>query len=246
MRFIRLYLPQPYHLRSELLLENEAFHHAIHVLRGKVGDSYFLFDGKDTVASTTLLSIARHSAILLIKSVQKQQLESPLNTILIQCVSKGERMDYTLQKSTELGITAIQPVLSERCNVQLDEKRWLKRQKHWQSIIISACEQCGRNTLPRLLPLVNLPQALATLKDQYALFLLHQQQSQNLRQWQKQHEHFSSLGFIAGPEGGFSESEVEMVKQFHIPLLSLGPRILRSETAGITALTVAQATWGDL
>ncbi len=246
MRTIRLYLPQTFLEETNLSLANEAFHHAIHVLRGKVGDHYILFDGQGNEAQAELKSISRREATLFVSSVRQWQIESPLNTLLIQCISKGERMDYTVQKATELGISTIQPVSSERCNVQLDKKRQQKKQQHWQAIIINACEQCGRNNLPELLPLITLEQALVKWQKQVQLLFLHPEKSQHFDQLKLKQNPPTHIGFIAGPEGGFSEKEVTLAQQLNITALSLGPRILRSETAGITALAIAQSCWGDL
>ncbi len=246
MRSIRLYLPHPFREQATLSLENEAFHHAIHVLRGKVGDHYILFDGQGIEAQAELKSIARRQATLQVNSVKKHAIESPLKTLLIQCISKGERMDYTVQKATELGVSILQPVTSERCNVQLDEKRTKNRQNHWQAISISACEQCGRNNLPELLPLITIKQALEKWRKKVNLFFLHPEHSKRFADIDKNHAPLDNIGFIAGPEGGFSDTEIKLAQQLNIPALTLGPRILRSETAGITALAIAQSRWGDL
>ncbi len=243
MRTIRLYHPQSVQSNSEVLLEDTAFHHAVHVLRCKRGDQLELFDGNGQQAQAVLASVERRKALVQIQSVTNQDRESPLHTLLIQAISKGERMDYCLQKATELGVSEVQPVFSERSNVHLDSKRWEKRHDHWNKVIIGACEQSGRNHLPQLHVPVALEQAIESAHHYQGIFLLHPENSIPFSQAKPQNGH---IGFIVGSEGGFSEQEVKRVKDAGIQSLHLGKRILRSETTGVVAIAIAQSRWGDL
>jgi len=242
MKRIRLYYPAEYQLDASIELTGDAFHHGVKVMRCRVGDRLELFNGAGFVAFAELIDIQKRSAMVVIRELSEVSRESPLNTILVQAVSKGERMDWVLQKSVEIGVTTIQPVISERCNVHLDPERWQKRMLHWQRVIVSACEQCGRNHLPSLKPVINLPTWVQENSlDQ--IFILHPKigaRMQTLKVKQSK-----QLGFIIGPEGGFSDEEVELCISSGVKGINLGPRVLRTETAGIAVLAIAQSLWGD-
>lgn len=245
MKTIRLYYPEFYQANSSVKLTDDAFHHAFKVLRCRKGDLLELFDGKGTQAETEVLLVERRSATILIRQVEKIDRESPLQTILVQGVSKGERMDFVLQKATELGVTVIQPLLTERCNVQLDAARWQKRQLHWQRIIISACEQSGRNQLPHLLPVLNFDDFLKKNASSgfSQTYLLHPQQQKHLCDLVVDKK--QPISFMVGSEGGFSDDEINTAKKTGITTVGLGPRVLRTETAGLSVLAIAQTLWGD-
>jgi len=242
MRTIRFYHPTTLVQETEMQLEGDAFHHAINVLRCKKGYQLELFDGKGQQSQAEILSVERRSAQILIQKCEQIDRESSLKTGLIQGISKGERMDYVLQKATELGVSQIQPVITERCNVQLDDARWEKRHEHWRKITISACEQSGRNVLPELFPPISLEQALQQKQNVTATFLLHPEGGVPFDQAKPQNKF---IEFIVGSEGGFSEDEVNNIKALGIQSLIMGPRILRSETCPVAALAIAQFCWGD-
>ncbi len=243
MRIIRFYYPHQLLARSEIVLEGEAFHHAVHVLRCKKGSILELFDGQGVKSQGKIIELNRRSATIFLLDSELVSKESALNTILIQAISKGERMDYCLQKATELGVSVIHPVISDRCNVQLDEQRWKKRFLHWQKIIISACEQCGRNRLPSMTEPSLLQPSLESFSSTENIFLLHPKNSLSFSQVKPKHQ---TLGFIVGPEGGFSDQEVDNIRKMGVKSVSLGPRILRSETSPVVALSIAQSRWGDI
>ena len=246
MKTIRLYYPKSYQENASLELSDDAFHHAIKVLRCRKGDKVQLFDGTGTKADAEILSVERRTATLLIKQVKAVNRESPLKTTLVQTVSKGERMDFVLQKASELGVHRIQPLITERCNVKLDSSRWEKRQQHWQRVIISACEQSGRNQLPQLLPVIRfndlLENSASTKKSQW--YILQPERSQTLAQLNIDNN--QAVTFIIGSEGGFSDDEIKRCLQAGITAVTLGPRILRTETSALTVLAIAQALWGDV
>lgn len=245
MKTIRLYYPEAYQTNTSIELSGDAFHHAFKVLRCRKSDRLELFDGKGTQADAEVITVERRSASIMIRQVVKVNRESPLQTMLMQAVSKGERMDFVLQKATELGVTVIQPLLTERCNVHLDAERWHKRQLHWQRIIISACEQSGRNQLPQLLPILSFGDFLKKKSSSRfsQTYILHPKQQKNLRDLVVDKK--QSISFMVGSEGGFSDDEINAAKKMGILTVGLGPRILRTETAGLSILAIAQILWGD-
>jgi len=242
MRVIRFFYPNSLQEQAQIILDGDAFHHAIHVLRCKKGSQLELFNGEGLQANGEILSLDRRTATIFLEKVSMVNNESSLNTILIQGISKGERMDYCLQKATELGVSAVYPVITEYCNVQLKDSQWEKRMMHWSKVMISACEQCGRNSIPKLAPPMPLFDALNALREQHAIYLLHPTNSQPFNLAKPKN---NAIGFVVGPEGGFSEDEVDHIMSIGISSLKLGPRILRSETCGVVALSIAQSLWGD-
>ncbi len=242
MKKIRLYFPEAYQPGATIELTGDAFQHGVKVLRCRLGDMLELFDGNGKTAMVELIAIQRRHANVVVVEVTSINRESPLNTLLVQSVSKGERMDWVLQKATELGVSVIQPVLSERCNVQLDKSRWTKRWQHWQRVIISACEQSGRNHLPQLKPVMELSQFISQTPTKQ-LFVL--QPELGIRFTKLKIKPKYPIGFLIGPEGGFTDKEVDSCIAAGIKGVTLGPRILRTETAGISILAIAQSHWGD-
>ena len=243
MKKIRLYYPENYQIGVSFEITGDAFQHGVKVLRCRLGDVLELFDGKGQVVLAELTAIEKRRAEVVVRECLKVDSESHLNSVLVQSVSKGERMDWVLQKATELGVTTIQPVISERCNVHLDADRWQKRMLHWQRVIISACEQSGRNQLPLLKPVIKLSQFIqeTTVNQLYIL-----QPDLGIKIKHLEINSAKPLGFIIGPEGGFTDEELEYCLAAGVTGINLGPRILRTETAGITVIALAQNLWGDL
>ena len=170
--------------------------------------------------------------------------EPPLQITLVQSLPSGDKMDWVVQKAVELGITAIQPVMAKRSVVRLEGDRARKRVLHWQEVAISACEQCGRNTVPAILPLMDLNQYLVREhKDDERRFLLDPIGGQRLR---KMDRPSGPMSLLIGPEGGFEEGEIDLARSLGFHSLQLGPRVLRTETAGLAALAAMMALWGDL
>jgi len=167
------------------------------------------------------------------------QIESPLRIHLGQGLSRGERMDWAIQKATELGVSEITPIVSERCEVRLKDERAEKRQAHWQQIAISACEQCGRSVVP----VIHAPMALADWikKTEADLKLVLHPVAEPLTS----HDKPGTLAFLIGPEGGLNDAEVDQAQDAGFHAARLGPRVLRTETAPVVALSVAQQLWGD-
>ncbi len=248
MRITRFYLSDATLTKGELLeLTKQQSHYALTVLRLKDNRQIEVFDGKGTQAQATLLHTSRRSATVLINTIQTPVTESPLNTILLQAISKGERMDYTIQKSVELGVTQIQPIWTQHCGAILNDKQLVKKQQHWQTIAINACEQSGRNVLPKILMPQNYQAWLKSQLDtSFKGFVLDPYATHSIS---KIIENTSKttlpIHLLIGSEGGLSEEEVKQALQTGFKAINLGPRILRTETAGIAVLSILQSLWGD-
>ncbi|MEE9552049.1 MAG: 16S rRNA (uracil(1498)-N(3))-methyltransferase, partial [Gammaproteobacteria bacterium] len=168
--------------------------------------------------------------------------ESNLDITLVQGISRGQRMDYTLQKAVELGVRQIVPVMTEHGNVQLDKERLEKRRKHWRKIIINSCEQCGRDSVPILYDVQDLSDWIKQDKSELK-FILHPDAGIRMSGVEKQG---NTLTLLAGPEGGFNVQELEYAQYCGFTAIHLGPRILRTETAALVAITACQVLWGDI
>jgi len=239
----RIYITSVLATDSEISIEGSAASHIGRVLRLKTGDEITLFNGEGGEYSATLTTIERQTVRALVGEFNPRECESPLPITLAQGVSRGERMDYTLQKSVELGINRIIPLTTERCGVKFDAKRAEKRRQHWQGIIISACEQCGRNRIPELLPVTSLSHWLGQQHNEALQLVLHHRATQSLRQLAPSSE---PISLLIGPEGGLSDNEIENAVQCGFQGIQFGPRVLRTETASVAALAALQTHWGDL
>lgn len=236
----RIYCPQPLLADQILPLDDTQAAHLLRVLRMADGDAIRVFNGCGDEYLASLCDVQKKSASFVLRECLRQEPQPSLSLHLGQVVSKGDRMDFTIQKATELGITDITPLWSERCDVRLKGERLDKKMEHWQNVAIAACEQSGRTWVPRLHP----PQMLAdwsTAQQQDVRLLLHPHQQKPLRDYPQP----GSIALLVGPEGGFTEREVEQVLRTGFAGLTLGPRILRTETAALAALSVLQFQWGD-
>ncbi len=238
----RVYLPGPWAEGQTLPLTEPAHRHLIQVLRLRDGDTVTVFDGVGHEAAARLTDIGKRSGNLRLGAVTTPNRESPLDITLLQCVSKGDRMDYTLQKAVELGVTRIQPLRSERSVVKLDAERWDKKQAHWEGVIISACEQSGRARLPALLPVAALDEAIRALPAETLKLTLLPGAETGLRALPAP---ASGIALLIGPEGGLSDHEATRARAAGFISVHLGPRVLRTETAGVATLAALQVLWGD-
>jgi len=239
----RIYVNTAIAIHSEISIEGSAANHIGRVLRLKPGDEITLFNGNGGEYSATLSTIERQTVRAQVKAFNPRESESPLQITLAQGISRGERMDYTLQKSVELGVNRIIPLTTERCGVKLDEKRAAKRLLHWQGILISACEQCGRNRVPEILPITSLSHWLGEDRGNTLQLVLHHRATHSLRQLAPP---TGEIALLIGPEGGLSENEIENASQRGFQGIQFGPRVLRTETASVAALAALQTHWGDL
>jgi len=220
-------------------------HHAVRVLRLKAGDAVVLFNGDGAEYAAVISEAGRDRLVLEITGRAAVDRESPLAVTLAQAVSGGERMDYTVQKAVELGAAVIQPLTAERSVVRLQGERAAKRAEHWQAVVVASCEQCGRNRLPRVQPLLKFDDYLAAesvRRDGALRLMLSPRSARGLRELDRP---AGAIVLLAGPEGGFSPQEERAAQQAGFLPARVGPRVLRTETAAVAALAAMQALWGD-
>jgi len=238
----RFFVPAALQPGAALELPEPAAHHAARVLRLRVGDAATLFNGEGGEHAAVITAIGKRGVTVEVGAHRALEREAPLAVTLVQAVSSGERMDVTIQKAVELGVAAIHPVLSARSVVRLDGERAEKRVAHWRQITISACEQCGRNHVPVVHPLLPLADWLASGPRAAARWLLWPDAEQSLRELPKPS---APIELLVGPEGGFTESEAQAARAAGFLAVRLGPRVLRTETAAPALLAAVQALWGD-
>ena len=238
MRLSRFFIDAPLSLGEHELPEAQA-HYIGRVLRMAEGDALQLFDGSGNEFRGTLLEVGKKRVVVRLDESFAGQVESPLQIHLGQGLSRGERMDWAIQKATELGVNEITPIFSERCEVRLKDERADKRLAHWRQVAVSACEQCGRSRVPMIHP----PLMLAdwTKQTQADLKLVLHPVAEPL----ESHAKPATLAFLIGPEGGLSDAEVAQAHAAGFLPARLGPRVLRTETAPVVALAIAQQLWGD-
>ncbi len=241
MRIPRIHCAQPLRVGERIQLVDEAANHVARVLRLREGAPLVLFNGTGGEFDASVTAVARREVVVAVHDQRARECESPLSITLVQAVSRGERMDYTIQKAVELGVSRIVPVLSARSVVSLDEERRGRRMEHWRKIIVGACEQCGRNRLPELLDVRPLAAWLQQPAEGLALVLDHRAEHRL-----REHELAQAVTLLIGPEGGLAAEEVAAAEAVGYGGLRLGPRVLRTETAAVAALSVLQARWGDL
>ncbi|HID7631993.1 TPA: 16S rRNA (uracil(1498)-N(3))-methyltransferase [Neisseria meningitidis] len=237
----RFHLPENLSVGQTVALPDNIVRH-LNVLRVRPNENITLFDGKGKAHAARLTVLEKRRAEAEILHEDTTDNESPLNITLIQSISSGERMDFTLQKSVELGVTAIQPVISERCIVLLDGERAAKRLARWQEIVISACEQSGRNTVPPVLPIIGYREALDKMPSESTKLIMSINRARKLGDIRQPS---GAIVFMVGPEGGWTEQEEQQAFDAGFQAVTLGKRILRTETAPLAALAAMQTLWGD-
>ncbi len=242
MRIPRIYTAQHLAVGSEVLLPEQAGEHAVRVLRLERGHPLILINGDGREYDAELTSLARRAVTAVIKQARAVDREAPLSITLVQSIARGEKMDWILQKATELGVSHIVPLITERTEVKLDEERAERRMAHWDSVIESACEQCGRTTLPALAPPQRIDRWLTGLDFGGLRLALIPDGETTVR---GSDANAAGMMVVVGPEGGLSEQDVSMLRQAEFVGLKLGPRILRTETAGVAAVAALQALYGD-
>lgn len=241
MRIPRFFQDIELRANTEITLDDNAAGHLRNVLRLPVAAKVIVFNGRGGEYAGEVSQISRQSVQINIQQLIERDVETPLKIHLGQAIAKGDRMDMVMQKAVELGVNEITPLFTERCNVQLDKARIQKKMRHWQGIIINACEQSGRNHVPVLHEPLPLNEWLQKTRADLSLVLdpcakdaidIHSIQPHSTR-------------LLIGPEGGLSEAEVNQALQQQFKGLRLGPRILRTETAALAAISVLQCWWGD-
>ena len=241
MAITRLYHPEHIEPGQTISLDKNTSHHLVRVLRAKKGLEVILFNGDGFEYTATLVDENQKNCTLSANTKIQVQRESPVRTILLQGISRNDRMDACIQKSTELGVNTIVPVICEH-TTKLDDKRAEKKIKHWQQIIISACEQSGRCVIPELQPITPYAQALQ-LTDSDCKLVLSLDTKTGLRELQNPK---GDIAILVGPESGLTQDEIKLAFNMGFKGIQLGPRILRTETAAPACLAAIQTLWGDL
>ncbi|MEN1941800.1 16S rRNA (uracil(1498)-N(3))-methyltransferase [Luteimonas sp. MJ174] len=244
MRQNREYVDQPLAVGAKVVLPEAAAAHLLRVLRLGVGDGCVLFNGDGFDYDCRVTATGKRGGEVDVLSAQPVDNESPLRITLLQGVARGEKMDWILQKATELGVAAFVPVNSDRTEVRLDDARAAKRLAHWQGVVAAACGQSGRATLPQVGPPVALAGAVATLPHDAARLTLDPGAGDAVRNLADPGGR--AVVVAIGPEGGWSPRDRAVLAGAGFSGLRLGPRILRTETAGIAAISALQAAFGDL
>ena len=240
----RIFSPEKIELNSELSLDDERARYVGHTLRLKTGDRFTLFDGSGGEYRVVITRMSKGQLRVRAEQHENPTIESPLPIHLLQGVSRGDRMDTVVQKSTELGVSRLSPVLTRYSVVKFEGERAAKRSHHWRRVAQSACEQCGRNTVPE----IDAPATLAEWLDStdrlpHQKLLLHSDAAENISTVNLQPH---DMVILTGPEGGLSRDEIEQAVAAGFKAVSLGPRILRTETAAIAATAILQARFGDI
>lgn len=224
-------------------LDDNAFAHAVRVLRLKPNAPLILFNGRGGAFAATLTEIGKRDAAAQITAALPGEVESSLTITLAQGVSRGDNMDYTVQKAVELGVAVIQPLFTERGGVDLSGERLERKVQHWRGVVIGACEQCGRNQLPELREPLSLAGWLERAAEPGLRLLLDPLAETGLRSLESSS---ALITLLIGPEGGLSPAEISQAQRAGFSGVRLGPRILRTETAGLAAIAALQSRFGDL
>ena len=244
MRLTRVYVDEPVTAGKRLVVAGSAANHIARVLRLRSGDALTVFDGSGGEFGARVEEFRKDAVVVSVAEHRTLDRESPLSLTLAQGISRGERMDWIIQKATELGASRIVPVFTKRSVVRLDDKQAERKLQHWRAIAVSACEQCGRNRLPDVAPPVDffdvLPAGLSPGETRLLLSPTGDLRIDGLRDVGK------GITVLIGPEGGLEDVEQEAAVAAGFQAVRMGPRVLRTETAAIAALTIIQRYFGDL
>ncbi len=242
MRINRLYIDDALETGLSIDLDKQRSHYLLNVLRLKKQDNIIVFNGTGGEAEAQINITDKQRVALEIINDNQLQSEARLKIHLIQGLSRGDRMDFTVQKAVELGVNEITPIYTEYSNIKLDAKRTERKTDHWRKIAISACEQCGQNYLPTINTPTRLGDILTNDSATLTRIVMNPEAKQNLKSITL---HDQAFTILAGPEGGLSESELQLLDSRAYTSIKLGPRILRTETAAIALIAAAQTLWGD-
>lgn len=241
MRVTRIYTPQMLQSNASIVLEPEPSRHLARVLRLAVGDQLTLFNGSGGEYPGEITALDKKQVQAMTGTHVQRECESDLNIHLGIAVSRGERMDWIVQKATELGVSSLTPLITEHAGVKLAGDRLNKKMLHWLKIAISACEQCGRNRVPSIHSLNEFSSWLVDTQAERK-FVLHHRAAPGSAAGPAP----ASIALLVGPEGGLSANEIEAAEQSGYDALCLGPRVLRTETAPLAAIALLQGYWGDM
>ncbi|MEM1112607.1 MAG: 16S rRNA (uracil(1498)-N(3))-methyltransferase [Pseudomonadota bacterium] len=240
MRVPRVYTELDLVVDAQVELESGPSQHLARALRMGPGDSLTLFNGSGGEYAASITAVSKQTVTVRVDAFRSKEVESSLGIELGIAVSRGERMDWIIQKSTELGVASIAPLFTERTEVKLKGERASKKLSHWQQIAVSACEQCGRNRVPTVADFSPLGDWLSATSAERKFVLHHRSEPQ------APGDTPGSVALLIGPEGGLSPGEIEAALAAGFEALRLGPRVLRTETAPLAALSILQARWGDM
>jgi len=242
MRVPNIYTDLTLSLQAEAILEGQAAQHLVKVLRMTVGNQLRLFNNTNCFYLAEITAHTKKTVSLNIIAIENSSCESTLHTHLGQVMSRGDRMDYAIQKSTEMGVNEITPLTSEFCELKLNPERATKRRLHWQQIAISAAEQCGRPNVPTIHPIRSVEDWIAAVDSQQLSLVLHHRDTQKLSGIINAPKH---VNLLIGPEGGLSQNEITLASNTNFIASTFGPRVLRTETAPVACLSILQWLWGD-
>jgi 16S rRNA (uracil1498-N3)-methyltransferase len=239
----RFHTPEALTIGATITLPDNVAHH-VQVLRLSEGDNICLFNGRGGEYIATLTTIEKKRVSAEVKTFSPREAELPYAVTLAQALPEASKMDWIIEKAVELGVAGIQPLAAQRCVVKLAADRAEKKAAHWQSIIVSAAEQCGRNRIAHLGDLADFDRWIVQ-KDLHKRILLTPRAEQSLSDWARHHPP-QAMTLLVGPEGGFSDIEERSATSHGVLALSMGPRVLRTETAGLAALAALNAIWGEM
>jgi len=243
---VRFYVPQPRLEKGMLKVEGEEVKHIRKVLRLTEGDEITVFDGLGKEFEGTIVEEGLSSVVIRVKSVYPSKRDSPLEVTLAQSLLKGEKMDYLIQKATELGVKEIIPFLSSRSVPLLEKSKKLKRHHRWERIAIEASKQCGRGVVPMIEFLQDYSEMLQKASPNALRLILSEREGIKLKETLERSKEKKKIFFVIGPEGGFSQGEVDEAKRAGFIPVTLGKRILRAETASLCFLSIVQYEQGDI
>lgn len=239
----RFYCPQPLAIGGIVTLPDHVAHH-VQVVRLTIGDRITLFNGEGGEYTATIATVEKKRVTAEIKLFEPREVELPYAITLAQALPEASKMDWIVEKAVELGVHAIQPLAAQRCVVRLSAERAEKKLQHWQGIVIAASEQSGRNRLANMVEPVDFSQ-WTQQQDLHVRIMLTPRADQSLSDWARHHPP-QSVALMIGPEGGFTAKEEELAVAQGVLMLSMGPRVLRTETAGLTAVAALNAVWGAM
>jgi len=242
----RFYAPHPKIENGILKVEGDEVRHIRKVLRLRTGDGLSVFDGSGKEYEGVIVEEGPSTISILVRSISSSRKESALEITLAQSLLKGEKMDYLIQKATELGVKRILPFISSRSIPLLERAKRIERHRRWKKIAVEASKQCGRGIIPEIDPPEDYLQLLEFVPKGILRFILWEKEGERLKQVLKRPGRESGILFIVGPEGGFSREEVEEAERAAFVPVTLGERILRSETASLCLLSILQYEWGDI
>jgi 16S rRNA (uracil1498-N3)-methyltransferase len=242
----RFYIPNP-HIQDGLLkIEGDEVKHIRKVLRLKAGDEILVFDGSGKEFEGTIVEEGRSSVMVKVQGIFSSKGDSSLEVTLAQSLLKGEKMDYLIQKTTELGVKEIIPFFSSRSVPLLEKSRRLKRHQRWEKIAVEASKQCGRGVVPKIESLQDYSGMLRAASTDHLRLILWEGDGIKLKEVLERSGEKTKIFFVIGPEGGFSQDEVDKAKKAGFVAVTLGKRILRAETASLCLLSILQYEWGDM